>query len=114
MDEQFVSLLTALIGHLRRQQNLINNMGTKCRTLAETRWESMSKVASWFKMHRVAIMEYLRAKNTSCKSSYEWWVVLMSVEYVSAVAAAIFKQLQRDDTLVSERRQALANLQSFY
>ena len=59
MDKKFVSILTALIGYLRRQQNLINDMGTKCRTLAETRWESMSKVASWFKTHRVVIREYL-------------------------------------------------------
>ena len=102
MNEQFVSLLTALIRYLLRQQNLINDMGTTCRTLAETSWESMSKVASWFKIHRVAIMEYLREKNPSCKPSHEWWDVLMFVEDVSAAATATYKQLQRGYTLASD------------
>ncbi|PTQ41741.1 hypothetical protein MARPO_0033s0135, partial [Marchantia polymorpha] len=114
MDEQFVSMLTALIGYLHRQQNLINDMATKCCTLAETRWESMSKVASWFKTHRVAIREYLEAKNPSYKSPHEWWVVLMFVEDVSAAAAATFKQLQKDDTLVSRQHEAIANLRTCY
>ena len=65
-------------------------------------------------MHRVDIMEYLRAKNTSCKPSHEWWVVIIFVENVSAAATATFKQLQRDDAFISEQRQALANLLSSY
>ena len=114
MDKQFLSMLTALIGYLRLQQNLINDMGAKCRTLAETRWESMIKVASWFKTHRVAIREYLETKHPSCKPPHESWVVLMFVEDVSAAATSTFKQLQKDDTLVVRQRQAIANLRTCY
>jgi hypothetical protein len=44
MDEQFYGLLTGLISYLRRQQNLISDMKTKAPKVADTRWESMSKV----------------------------------------------------------------------
>ena len=111
MDEQFVSMLTALIAWLRRQQTLINEMGTKCRTLAETRWESMSKVTSWFKTNRIAILEYLNDKDPPCKPPAQWWVVLMFVEDVSSAASTTFKQLQREDTLVSHQRAGISKLQ---
>jgi hypothetical protein len=45
MDEQFYSMLTGLISYLRRQQNLINDINTKAKKVADTRWESMSKVS---------------------------------------------------------------------
>ena len=107
-------MLTALIGYLRRQQNLTNDMGTKCRTLAESRWESILKVSSWFKTHRVAIREYLETKNPSCKPPHEWWVVLMFVEDVTAATTATIKQLRKDDTLGSRQRQAIPNLRTCY
>jgi len=44
LDDEFYTLLTGLISYLRRQQNLIKDMGTKAKKVADTRWESMSKV----------------------------------------------------------------------
>ena len=45
MNDGFYSLLTGLISYLRRQQNLINDMNTKAKKVADTRWESMSRVS---------------------------------------------------------------------
>ena len=45
MDERFYGYLTGLIGYLRRQQNLIKEMKTQVKTVADTRWESISKVS---------------------------------------------------------------------
>ena len=50
-EKGFYSILTGLIAYLQRQQSLIAEMKTTCRTLANTHWESMSKVSSWFKKH---------------------------------------------------------------
>ena len=50
-ERVFYSILTGLIAYLQRQQSLIAEMKTTCRTLSNTRWESMSKVSSWFKKH---------------------------------------------------------------
>jgi hypothetical protein len=36
-DEEFYRELTSVIGHLRPQTNLIESMGCKCRTVADTR-----------------------------------------------------------------------------
>ena len=49
MDKQFYAVLTSLISYLRWQQNLISDMKTKAPKVADTRWESMSKVAAWFR-----------------------------------------------------------------
>ena len=62
-ERVFYSILTGLIAYLQRQQSLIAEMKTTCRTLSNTRWESMSKVSSWFKKHQVRIQLYLVKKN---------------------------------------------------
>lgn len=45
MDGDFYDKLTGVISYLRRQQNLIKEMKTKAQKVADTRWESMSKVS---------------------------------------------------------------------
>jgi hypothetical protein len=37
-NDEFYGHLTSLIGHLRRQQILVQNMKTKCPKVADTRW----------------------------------------------------------------------------
>ena len=54
-ERVFYSILIGLIAYLQRQQTLIAEMKTICRTLSSTCWESMSKVSSWFKKHQVRI-----------------------------------------------------------
>ena len=54
-ERGFYPTLTGLIAYLWQQQTLITEMKTTCRTLANTCWESMSKVSSWFKEHSVRI-----------------------------------------------------------
>ena len=61
-EKGFYSILTGLIAYLQRQQSLIAEMKTTCRTLANTCWESMSKVSSWLKKHQVRIQSYLVEK----------------------------------------------------
>ena len=50
-ERVFYFILTGLIAYLQQQQSLIAEMKTKCRTLSNTCWESMSKVSSWVKKH---------------------------------------------------------------
>jgi hypothetical protein len=42
--DEFYTTLTGLIGHLRRQQNLIAEMSSTCPAVASTRWVSLGKV----------------------------------------------------------------------
>ena len=66
LKEDFFSVLTALIGWLRRQQNLIADMGTTCPKVALSRWLSMIKVMKWFKKHRIAVEAHLNLKQPAC------------------------------------------------
>ncbi|KAH6566146.1 hypothetical protein BASA60_009601 [Batrachochytrium salamandrivorans] len=51
LDEKFYSTLTALIGHLRRQQTLISAMRSTCPKVADTRWISMESCTNWLTSH---------------------------------------------------------------
>jgi hypothetical protein len=53
MNKSFYGILTNLISYLQCQLNLIAEMKTKAKTVADTQWESMSKVSNWFKVHQV-------------------------------------------------------------
>ena len=59
MDKSFYGILTDLISYLQQQFNLIAEMKTKAKTVADTRWESMSRVSNWFKVHQVQLLQYL-------------------------------------------------------
>lgn len=83
MNSEFYAFLVGLIGYLRRQQNLIAQMKTKVPLLADTRWESMGKVASWFKHHRIDAINYLTSKQVACSPPRTWWIVLMVVEKIA-------------------------------
>ena len=58
----FYSILTGLIAYLQQQQSLSAEMKRTCTTLANTWWESMPKVSSWFKKRQVRIQLYLVKK----------------------------------------------------
>ena len=54
-DDSFVGTMTSMTGHLRRQFNLIAQMGSKCPRFVETRWMSMTKVLKWLMANRVPV-----------------------------------------------------------
>lgn len=110
LDDMFYSTLTAFIGYLRRQQNLISDMKSQAKKLQDTRWQSMHRTSKWFKIHRIAVLEYVDQKQPSCAPSKAWWIVLMVVEKISGVASITSKTLQGQTTLVSHQRQALEKL----
>ena len=54
-NDDFYSGLTRFIVYLRRQQNLIQNMASKCPKVADTRWLSLRKVCQWFCRNKTKI-----------------------------------------------------------
>ena len=79
LKDDFFPILTALIGYLRRQQNLVARMKATCPKVALSRWLSMIKVMKWFKKHRIDIQAYLNEKLPPCRPSAAWWVLMMTV-----------------------------------
>ena len=109
-DEKFYTTLTKLIGYLRCQFNLIQEMKTKAPTLSDTRWESMNNVSNWFKTNRIQVEEYLQQKSPACTPPSEWWIQIMIIAVFAKRAKICFRQLQGHTCLVAAQRQHLSNL----
>jgi hypothetical protein len=78
--DTFYSRLTALIGQLRRQQNLVSSMNSSCPTVASTRWLSLGGVPRWLCKHQDRIIELLAEKRHAFTPPKSWWVLLHSIE----------------------------------
>ena len=79
LDDKFVSILTSVTGHLRRQQNLIIEMKSACPTFVETRWISMGNSLKWLKNNRIRLMEHFDAKRPRCTPPLHWWIVVIVI-----------------------------------
>ena len=113
MNEIFYALLTGLIAYLRRQQNLISEMNTKARMVADTRWEPMSKVSYWFKINRVRVLSYLEEKKPPCSPPKEWWIVILFIDSISSAASTTFRSLEGLTCMVVQQRQGLIKLKNY-
>ena len=111
MNEQFLNTLTGVTGHLRRQQNLIQEMNCACPTYATTRWISMGKVLKWLKANRVRLLVHFAEKRPRCTPSTEWWLVVVIIQALVDRIEKTFTVMQGMKTLVCEQRQLLTVLE---
>ena len=114
LQDDFYSKLTALIGHLRRQQNLIAEMRSSCPKVADTRWISMSASTTWLRKHQVHVMHHLEEKKPSCTPSKSWWIFLFAINAFALESKAVFVSLQGLTTLVTEQQSRLDGLVDTY
>jgi hypothetical protein len=103
-DDNWYSTLTALIGYLRRQINLVKEMGSKCPKAAMTRWLALGKVLLWFAKHCARVMFYLEEKNPDCKRTVSWWISLHALSCATDEINIRFMYLQYESLLVSQQR----------
>jgi len=89
--ETFYIKLTAALGYLGRQQNLVKDMRSQAPKVADTRWESMSSVSAWFKAHKIALNDYFELKKPSCTPLPCWWVQIMIINHFAARTTITFK-----------------------
>jgi hypothetical protein len=114
LEEEFYLTLTALIGHLRRQQNLISSMRSTCPKVANTRWLSMYYVSDWLVSNIIAFTEHLELNEPHCAPRKSWWLFLFSVHALARESKAVFRSLQGLTTLVSQQRGKLSGLVDTY
>ena len=67
LNNTFVETTQRITGHLRRQQNLIRTMETKCPKFVDTRWLSMGRLLKWLVKNRVQVSEYMESRDSPCK-----------------------------------------------
>ena len=108
-DETWYSTLTALIGYLRRQQNLVNEMRSKCPKVTTTRWLSLGNVLPWLAKHRTRIIAYLDDKNPPCKPSVVWWLAMLASRRITDDLNILFKSLQSSAILAHQQTALFAS-----
>jgi hypothetical protein len=109
-SDTFYTHLTSLIGHLRRQQNLVAEMGCTCPTVAHTRWMSLGRVANWLYENRSRVQEHLEEKKPACAPPQVWWIALLAVRCFMEPVDKCFRKLQGLSTLVVEQDALLGEL----
>eukprot|EP00171_Calliarthron_tuberculosum_P016065 IDg16065t1 len=110
LDEEFLSTFISLIGHLRRQQNLIQEMLSTCPKFATTRWVSMHSCSRWLTKNVVRVCEHLKEKAPRCAPAMVWWTFLFAVHAFADEARRVFVKLQGHTTLLAEQRALLLGL----
>ena len=70
----------------------------------------MCRTITWFKAHRIAVLEHVQHKKSSCAPSMLWWILIIAIENIYSVAYIASKTLQGQTTLVSQQRESLENL----
>ena len=113
-DDDFNAKPTAVISSLRRQQNFIGELRSKAPKVADTRWEWMSGVSFWFKLHKIAVGEYLERKKPLRKPPPRWSAEIMIIDHFAARSTLTFKQLQGHAVTVSMQKSRLASLRDFH
>jgi hypothetical protein len=93
-DERFLTVVTGVTGHLRRQQNLIMEMHSTCPMFATTRWISMGKFLKWVKEKRTRLLQHFDQKKPMCTPSEEWWIVVSVIQPIVERIEKTFTLLQ--------------------
>ncbi|KAH9270731.1 hypothetical protein BASA83_007091 [Batrachochytrium salamandrivorans] len=114
LDDDFYSTLTAVIGHLRRQQNLVATMRSTCPKVADTRWVSMDSVSTWLTTNIIALLEHFNTKKPHCTPDKTWWLFLLSVKAFAQESMLVFTSMQGLTTLLSQQRAKLLGLIDTY
>jgi hypothetical protein len=109
VHESFFSVMLRFITHLSRQQKLIADMGTTCPRIVN-RWLSSYKVTNWFKLHRPALLNYIRLNNPTTAPSRIWWVYLVAMDAFTNYTAVTFRYIQGATTLASQQDAAFKRL----
>jgi hypothetical protein len=90
-DEEFYRELNSVIGHLRRQTNLIESMGCKCPTVSGTRWLSAGVVTDWLSVNRGTLIEHYSRKPERLRPSRKRWLITMLYRVSCAKLTLLYK-----------------------
>lgn len=114
LEERFYGTLTGLIGHLRRQANLISEMRSTCPKVADTRWISMYSTTHWLVQNRDRVQRHLDDKKPNCAPDKVWWIFLHAMHAFADESRKVFTSLQGLTTLVSEQHARISGLVDTY
>lgn len=114
LNEKFLDKLTTLIGYLRRQYNLIQEMNATCPKYSNVRWLSMGTVLNWLQKNQEPVENYLVLKKVDWAPSKSWWLFLHILNVLVQEANNTFRDLQALVTHLAEQHAKLKSLCCIY
>ncbi|TYZ63138.1 hypothetical protein PybrP1_008221 [[Pythium] brassicae (nom. inval.)] len=110
-DEAFVNALTAVTGHLRRQDALVAAMhGRACPRFVDTSWRAMGRLVDWFAAHRLEVKSYFDVKKPACAPPGRWWVLMAAVKRFKDIVDNALRKIRGLTTQLGAQRECLALL----
>jgi hypothetical protein len=109
-DDSFVSTVMAMTGHLRRQQNLINEMKSKCPRFIDTRWLSMQRLLKWLVLKRPCLQMYFEEKKPACAPQKSFWIIVYVLKNFLDTVNKCLVAIQGLSTILSEQTTRLKKL----
>jgi hypothetical protein len=108
-DEAFYKVAHGFSVHLRAQQILITEMGSKC-PKDTTRWVAFGSILRWFLEHRRRLMIHVADKRPVQAPSTQWWVIVGALTPLYERIAVTFVTFQSPNLVISQQRQEVSNL----
>jgi hypothetical protein len=112
LDEAFYKVAHAFSVHLRAQQILITEMGSKC-SKDMTRWVAFGSILRWLLEHRRRLMIHMADKRLVQAPSTQWWVIAGALTPLFEQIAVTFATLQSLNLVISQQRQEVLNLRTW-
>jgi hypothetical protein len=109
-EETFYEDLTGLIGWLRRQQNFIAKVGSKCTKVATTRWLSLGRVLNWLLRNLIVVEDHLETVGAACAPLSGWWIIMAALSSFMEPVDICFKAVQGADTSLPQQAAILSRL----
>jgi hypothetical protein len=99
-DEAFYKVAHAFSVHLRAQQILITEMGSKC-PKDTTRWVAFDSILRWLLEHRRRLMIHVADKQPVQAPSTQWWVIAGTLAPLFERITVTFATLQSPNLVIS-------------
>jgi len=94
LDSSFVERTRAVTWYLRRPQNLVRTMKSKCPKFMDTRWLSMERLLAWLVKHREEAQAYMDSKSPACKPEKSWWIMVYLLLDFTEIVNVAFRSIQ--------------------
>jgi hypothetical protein len=109
LDQAFYKVAHAYSIHLRVQQNLIMDMGSKC-PKDTMRWVAFGSILHWLLQNYRRLMIHNAAKRPVQVPSEMWWVIAAAISPLFDRIAITFTKIQARNIVISQQRQEMLKL----
>ncbi|CAM6073921.1 unnamed protein product [Sphagnum tenellum] len=109
LDQAFYKVAHAYYVHLRVQQNLITDMGSKC-PKDTTLWVAFGSILHWLLHNYRRLMIHNAAKRPVQAPSEMWWVTAAAISPLFDKIAITFTKIQARNIVISQQQQEMSKL----